>query len=230
MVAMTDPRMVLAARNNADWCDIVCHMHGIRTRFDDDLWTSNRRSPPMYPDAVTLQPLAAPDRLLDRIDTSAGCSVKDSFASLDLARARMRVLFEADWLYRPATLPSRAGRLSWRAVRTAEQLRIWATAHGGGDVFKPALLADPNVTVLVANGADDAPTCGAIANRSTGAVGVSNVFTTIPHEQTWPGLVDAISSHYPRLPVVGYEHGESRTAALAAGFVPVGELRVWLRE
>lgn len=181
----------------------------------------------MYPDAVTLQPVALPERLVDRIDPSGGCSVKDSFASLDLSAAGMRVLFEADWLYRPATSPTtQPRRLAWNVVRTAEQLRSWAAAHGGGDVFRPALLADPNVTVLVTGG----PTGGAIANLSTGAVGVSNVFTTVEPERAWRELVEVVSLHHPGLPIVGYEHGESRTAALAAGFLPVGRLLVWLRD
>jgi hypothetical protein len=215
---------VLAARNNADWCDVVCRTHAIPTRFDGDAWSSDRRSPPMYPDAVTLRDAVAPDRLLDRIDASAGCSVKDSFASLDLSAAGMDVLFEADWLHRPATEPTLTGRLTWHVVRTAEQLQSWAAAHGGGDVFRPALLAEPGVTVLLAAGA----TGGAIANRSTAAVGLSNVF--VDSGDAWPELVDAVSAHYPGLPIVGYEHGESRTAALAAGFLPVGRLRVWLRD
>lgn len=227
---MTDPRVVLAAGNNADWCDIVCRTHGIPTRFDHDMWTSARRSPPMYPDAVTLRPITAPDRLLDRIDTATGCSVKDSFASIDLSSAGMQVLFEADWLYRPATSPHPTGRLTWSVVQTAGQLQAWAAGHGGGGVFRPALLAEPGVTILLASTAEDALACGAIANRSAGAVGVSNVFTTIPLEEAWPELVATVTSHYPGLPIVGYEQGESLAAASAAGFLPVGRLRVWLRE
>jgi hypothetical protein len=221
---------MLAARNNADWCDIVCRTHGIPTRFDDDAWTSTRRSPPMYPDAVTLQPSTTPDHLLDRVDTSTGCSVKDSFASLDLSSARMHVLFEADWLYHPAPSPRHTGRLTWRVVRTADQLRTWAASHGGGGVFRPALLAEPGVTVLLASTVDNALACGAIANRSAETVGVSNVFTTIPPEHAWPELTATVASHHPGLPIVGYEHGDSLAAASAAGFLRVGGLRVWLRE
>jgi len=75
----------MAAANNAEWCDLICRTHGAQTRFDENAWTSRTRTPPGYPDAVTLVPdLAVPD-LLTRVDTSVGCSIKDSFTSLDLA-------------------------------------------------------------------------------------------------------------------------------------------------
>jgi hypothetical protein len=226
---MTDRRAMLAARNNADWCDVVCRTHGIPTSFDDDMWTSLRRSPPMYPDAVALRETVTPSRLLDLIDTSAGCSVKDSFASLDLSPVGMRVLFEADWLYHQPD-PPLTGRkhFTWNVVRTAEQLQQWAAAHGGGDVFRPGLLTEPDVAIMLARDTDGALACGAIANRSASAVGVSNVFTATEPDHAWPELVSAVSVQFPDLPIVGYERGESRTAALAAGFQPVGRLRVWL--
>src|SRR5690349_13349736 len=87
-----------AALNNAQWCDLICRSHGARTRFDDVAWTSSTRTPPYYPDAVTLIPdLSVPD-LLARIDSSAGCSIKDSFASLNLTEHGFRLLFEAQWI------------------------------------------------------------------------------------------------------------------------------------
>jgi hypothetical protein len=46
----------MAAANNAEWCDLVCGTHGAQTRFDEDAWTSRTRTPPGYPDAVTLVP------------------------------------------------------------------------------------------------------------------------------------------------------------------------------
>src|SRR3954462_805415 len=97
-----------AARNNAEWCDLVCRTHGIETAFSDRAWVALRRSPRSYPDAVTLSPLPSVGDVLSRIDTSAGCSVKDSFATLDLAEDGFRVLFEAEWIHRPAAAPAPA--------------------------------------------------------------------------------------------------------------------------
>jgi hypothetical protein len=46
------------------------------------------RTPPYYPDAVTLLPDVSIEQVLSGIDTSEGCSVKDSFASGQLGRNR----------------------------------------------------------------------------------------------------------------------------------------------
>jgi hypothetical protein len=85
-----------AAANNAQWCDLVARSHGLPARCDDDAWTCGRRTPRFYPDAVTLVPDADAASVLARIDTSAGCSVKDSFGTLDLERRGFRALFEAE--------------------------------------------------------------------------------------------------------------------------------------
>ena len=90
-----DPRIEAAVIDNARWCDLVCATHGIAGRFDEDAWVSARRTPPMYPDAVTLRDDGAVASLLARVDRTAGCSIKDSFATLDLTGAGFRVLFDA---------------------------------------------------------------------------------------------------------------------------------------
>jgi hypothetical protein len=87
-----------AARNNAELCELVCGAGW----FADGAWTSPVRTPPLYPDAVTLRPGVDPRALLDRVDASPGCSVKDSFADLDLAPFGFTVLFDAEWIVRPA--------------------------------------------------------------------------------------------------------------------------------
>jgi hypothetical protein len=82
-----DIRLKAAVLDNARWCHLVCASQGIVGRFDDDAWVSARRTPPMYPDAVTLTDDVASEALLARIDRTAGCSVKDSFSTLDLSAA-----------------------------------------------------------------------------------------------------------------------------------------------
>jgi hypothetical protein len=72
--------VAVAARNNAEWCDVVTRSHGARGRFDDDAWACPVRTPPHYPDAVILVPDVDEPSLLARVDVSSpGCSVKDSF-------------------------------------------------------------------------------------------------------------------------------------------------------
>ena len=63
-----------AARNNAEWCATVCRAHGVEGRFDPAHWVSATRTPPRYPDAITLTPDAPVTALLGSIDRSSGCS------------------------------------------------------------------------------------------------------------------------------------------------------------
>jgi hypothetical protein len=226
-----DPRAVLAARNNAEWCDLVCRTHGVDTEFSADAWTARRRSPPLYPDAVTLRGHVPAGDLLHRIDRSAGCSIKDSFASVDLSADGFRPLFLAEWIFRPPIGDGRSKRrLDWSTVRTSEQLRVWAAAHGGGAVFRPALLDNPAVTILMARAGDDL-VAGVIGNRSASVVGLSNLFTGAADEtEIWVEAGDAVSATFPGLPLVGYEHGASLRAARSVGFESVGPLRVWVND
>ena len=213
-----------AARNNAEWCDLVCRTHGIETAFTPHVWVALHRSPPFYPDAVTLSPLASVDEVLSRIDTSAGCSVKDSFATLDLTKHGFRVLFEAEWIHRPAAAPSRAPM--WTLLRKASDLQAWEA----GDVLLPALLDNTDVAVM-AYYRGDTVVSGAIANRTGRIIGLSNVFTTTADiDGTWAGAVNAVAVHFPGLQVVGYEHGDALAAARRAGFAGTGPLRVWTKD
>src|SRR4029450_9057976 len=65
-----------AARNNAEWSDSFCRTHGINGRFDSDAWTSAIRTPPLYPDAVTLVAGASAEAGLLRVGSSVGCAVE----------------------------------------------------------------------------------------------------------------------------------------------------------
>ncbi len=107
MTSLSTPAVAAAAaRNNADWCAAVCRSHGIQGAFGAAAWTSADRTPRYYPDAITLHPGATPADLLPRIDTaSVGCSVKDSFATLDLTPDGFTELFGAQWIHRPAGAP-----------------------------------------------------------------------------------------------------------------------------
>ncbi|MFI5590838.1 hypothetical protein ACIA5G_37725 [Amycolatopsis sp. NPDC051758] len=81
-----------AVAENAAWCALVAG----GGRFGPRAWTSPRRTPQYYPDAVTLDPRATVSDVLPFVDGSAGCSVKDSFATLELPG--FSVLFEATWI------------------------------------------------------------------------------------------------------------------------------------
>lgn len=211
---------MVAAANNAAWCDAVCRTHGLTGRLDAGAWSVSRRSPPAYPDAVTLRPDVTAGEVLTRIDVGSGASVKDSFATVDLTRYGFQVLIEAEWIHRaPGGVPEGPELVP---VTTASALAAWADAHGGGPVFRPALLADPAVTVLARHDPAGAVTGGAVVSRGGGALGVSNLFGTDPMA-LWHG----VCARFPDEPLVGWEAGADLVAAGRAGFHPVGPLRVW---
>ncbi|MER0241283.1 hypothetical protein AAHZ94_04440 [Streptomyces sp. HSW2009] len=232
----TSPVLAAAARNNADWCAAVCHSHGVPSRFGDAAWSSARRTPPYYPDAVTLHPGAVPADVLAAVDTATpDCSIKDSFATLDLAPEGFVELFTAQWIHRPADVAAGTTAPPLRAepVTTAAELRTWQSAwHGdesGPEVFRPALLDHPSVRVLgLYRGAG---LCGgAVLNLGAGVVGLSNLFAVDPEDAgaVWAATIAAAARHFPGRPLVGYEHGDALVPALASGFDVLGQLRVWL--
>ncbi|MGC4816450.1 hypothetical protein [Micromonospora sp. DT63] len=220
---MTTDVREAAAHDNARWCDAVCASHGLAGRFDADAWSVPRRSPQWYPDAVTLRPGVDPEALLARIDVGPGASVKDSFADLDLSAYGFRVLFDAQWIHRPPTGTPTGTPLT--PVTTGQGLAAWASAHGGGELFRPALLADRRIRVLARHDERGAVVGGAVVSGDDPA-GVSNVFS---HGDDPDEIWHAIVATLPGVPLVGYETIPDLAPARRAGFLPVGPLRVWLR-
>jgi hypothetical protein len=227
-----------AARNNAEWCDAVCRAHGLPGEFGDGAWSSARRTPPLYPDAVTLTADVSARDVVSRIDLAApGCSVKDSFALLDLEPWGFEVLFEAQWIHRPAGMaPSGTpSSVHWEPVKDADGLPAWEKAWSGGDepagLFRPELLSGAGTTFLAGH-MDGRIVAGAVASPGDSVLGISNLFATdeMPggEESAWACCLTQAARFWPDLPVVGYESGESLDAAVGQGFTPVGPLRVWL--
>ncbi|MFJ9430197.1 hypothetical protein ACIRQY_11075 [Streptomyces sp. NPDC101490] len=222
-----------AIHNNAEWCQAMCAAHGISGTFGPRAWTSPRRTPLYYPDAVTLTQDATAGDVLAGIDrTAPGASVKDSHARLDLTAEGFRLLFEADWIHRPAGLPLPPADGDWRSVTTARELADWALAWSGGDpeeaaLFRPGLLDHPATTLVVGHGPDGRLLGGAVLSASTAVTGVSNLFTADGTDpaRVWAGCL-ALTD--PAKPVAGYESGDDLPPALAAGFERTGPLRVWL--
>ncbi|MGN5632512.1 hypothetical protein [Streptomyces sp. AC154] len=208
--------------------------HGLASTFGAQAWTAPARTPLYYPDAVTLVPGTELSAVATGIDTTMpGASVEDSFADLDLVDAGFQVLFEGQWIHRPASAPATASDLGWEVAGTRDKLRAWAHAwddgDGNADLFRPELLDDPATFVLAGRSPDGEVVAGAVASRSDQVVGVSNVFALKGGpDAAWPGVLDAVHSLFPAAPVVGYEHGDDLAAALRHGFEPVGPLRIWL--
>jgi hypothetical protein len=224
-----------AALNNAEWCDTVVRSHGGITHFGGDAWTSQHRTPVYYPDAVTLAPGLVARELLSCIDTSVGCSVKDSFTALDLTPYGFGVRFEADWIVRlgPPPPPTSGGPEWMRVVLSGELAKwedAWRAEGGPKGTFRPELLERASVAVLAAYHSD-AVVAGAIFNCGAMVVGISNVFVGPGADlDPWPRCLAIAGELFPDTPVVGYEPGESLLQAEHNGFQTAGSLRVWTNE
>jgi len=221
-----------AALNNAEWCDAFCRSHGVVGRFDETAWSSAERTPPYYPDAVTLASGCSVEGLVSRVDAGSGCSIKDSFADLALSAYGFEVLFAAEWLCRDGGRPG-DGPGGWSAVVDVAGVERWEAAWGEPPVprpfFRGELLGDARIRMLVRSDGGRVR-AGAIANRSRSVIGLSNVFDVEGDvESAWSGAADAARAEWGDLPVVGYEAGESLAAAHRAGFETIGILAVWVR-
>ena len=224
-----------AATNNAEWCDAVCRSHHLESVLDDVAWTCSANPPPDFPNAVTLVPHLSIAGVLSRIQPATDCAIKDSFASLDLRDRGFRVLFDAQWIARPAAAssPSAPSRPPWNVVRDPDGLRAWGRAWrrraGPEDLFRPELLDDPAVTFVAAR-TNGHVTAGAVLSRSSTVLGISNLFINAGDLSTgWAGCIAACETLYPGASLVGYESGPMLAAAEAQGFEAVGPLRVWFR-
>lgn len=237
--------LAAAAANNAAWCDAVCRTHGLAPTTAADAWTSTARTPPLYPDAVTLAPNPSIPDLLARVDASAGCSIKDSFASLDLGPFGFQVLFAATWIARaPGAEPSGSAERGWTVVDDTEAFARWEQAWRRDDdpsgVLHADLLDDPSIAVLalVADAGDEV-LAGAILNEAAGVVGISNLFVSVDTDteagstasatSAWAGCLAFAERRFPRATLVGYESGPMLDVARAQGFHPLGPLRVWIQ-
>ena len=219
-----DARVPWAVRNNASWCDLVCRSHGIKTSFGPDLWVTAERAPNLYPDAVTLRERLHEEDVLSAIAPGPGASVKDSYATLDLARHGFDELFEARWI----TFDPSPAHSDWTVVQTAAELAEWTAAADQGNTLTPELLQNAKVRFLAAHD-QHGITAGAVANLTGPVVGVSNVFATrIGEDEAWAAIPAAVNAVFPAAVLVGYEHGIGLRAAIAAGFSDLGPLRVWL--
>ncbi|MFM6851394.1 MAG: hypothetical protein ACKOVB_20070 [Terrabacter sp.] len=234
---MTD-RIVLAARNNARWCDAVARSHGVATTTDAGAWTAASRTPPYYPDAVTLSPTVGEYDVLVRVDDSDGCSVKDSWSSLDLSSEDFARLVVGEWVWLDPSVPLAVpGGPSWRRVRTPEAMaawvRAWASDPEAEAILRPSLLDVVGVHVLAGH-ASDAPdsavVAGAIVNVTGEVAGLGNVFAHDgDDERAWAAAAAAARAVTEGIPLVGWEAGAGVDAAVAAGCERLGPLSVWLK-
>jgi hypothetical protein len=223
-----DP-LQLAVRENATWCDLVCRSHRLRPDADARVWSSDRRTPTLYPDAVTLEPTVSEFDVLGRIHDAPGASVKDSFAALDLGPDGYRVLFDATWFARPPGPAVAGAGDAFERITDKFTFGAWRHAWGGPDgVLLAGLLRTSTVTILGARTPDERYDRGGILHRTsiggTQVVGLSNTFGAVGD------VARAAIDRAPDAWIVGYDDAEVVAALAADGFAPCGPLRVWVRD
>ncbi|WP_369056384.1 hypothetical protein [Kineococcus terrestris] len=230
--AALDPRLRTAVDAGVGWYEDLCALHGVGSVISEGVWSAAGAPPPLHSDAVVVEPGVTAERLEQRLAGREHAGVKDSFATLDLTGAGMRLLFSATWVHRrPAAAADRAagpGRGPWTRVRTREELAEWTALHDTGAVLLPALLRRGHFAVL-ARRVDGRTVAGAVARLGSGAVDVSNTYAVEGHRLDWAELAGAVAALFPARPLVGYQRGADLADAVAGGFDAVGDLRVWVR-
>jgi len=231
--------VALCVANSLGWYEAVFRTHGLSGTLTDGLWACRGKVPPYYSNALTVAPGWSEARakvLLDlAADLGRSFSVKDSFAAMDLGAGNLRELFSAEWmLLDPSTAPpeTEPGAAEWRRVTGALELERWEAAwrENGSPtdsrVFLPALIAGTDVALFAAS-RDGHIVGGCAANRTPGAVGLSNVFAEAAEtESVAAGAIAETVRFAPGMPVVGYERGEDLARFVRLGFSPVGPLRI----
>ena len=219
----------LAALDNAGLCAAMWRAHGLGVELGDGFLACSGPPPRFYPNVVTIEPATSPQAVMrDIAERTAGASapftVKDSFRALALEGLGFGVLFEAQWIHRPAGLAAGPTRLDWRAVSGVAELGQWEGAWSGGAdppaFFTPAFLATPSVTML-AGRAEGEIVAGCVITVGADVLGLSNVFGEAAE------AINAAATAFPHRDLVGYERGEALADALDAGFKVAGDLVVW---
>jgi hypothetical protein len=237
-------RLAAAIENNVDWCERVCKVNGLSPQRTATAWTSAVRTPKLYPDAISLSVDTTADEILEVIDLSEGCSVKDSFATLDLHPYGFSILLEDSWFYFSAAnlgdgnvdpLPAQGGVKSepiWETVTTPANLAEWVTAwqqSNDSDALHPNLLNDPTLDLIWARSSNQV-LAGAIVNRSENANGLSNYFSlSLNDVQIWRSCVTHVCANTPGLAVVGYVTESNLSLMKEAKFAALGPLRIWIK-
>ena len=220
-----------AVSNNVDWCALVAERGGVPDRAAGG-WRVTGRAAPLFPDAVTLRPGVSVDAVASVLVDRPVCSVKDSFAEVDLEPHGFRLLFTGRWIGRvpePVSQEPVSQEPGWSRVTEPVELARWCTAAELPQVLALRMLRQPSVRVLAAHH-DGLLVAGAILTLTGAVVGLSNVVQVRgAAPPVWDQLGSVVAAHVPGLPVVGYEHGADLERALAAGFADLGPVRVWLR-
>jgi hypothetical protein len=245
---MAASRVGLAALNNALWYEALFRAHGVPGEMLGSVWLSRHVAPPFHSNLVVVSEQASESELLAHVHDlvkeplSPHWTVKDSFCNLNLAALDFSVMFEASWIGLESVEPAAGNALPdmrWTRVSSAAEAAEWEAAwrdhsnnhdaRPGQPQFPAALFVNPALAFFAGRRGRKV-IAGGIAHRTAAVVGLSNVFVRAGDPVgAWAGLLRCTNDAFPGLPVVGYERGDELENAVAAGFEPIGPLRVWQR-
>ncbi|TCP29994.1 hypothetical protein EV207_10788 [Scopulibacillus darangshiensis] len=209
------------------WCQIVSTLHGCHPRMDHQFWGLDQKAPTFYPDVVTKTENVSYEEYLNFTNHRPVEFIKDSFSSLQLPEGEYSVLFNAHWIYHAPVKSGSQKAVKYRPVSSTEDLRLWTTTHGSGDVFTSGILSHPDVTFYANKG--DHIESGFIVNVHENTVGVFNVFSTKISSSLWTDIIQSVSQNHECLHIVGYEQDKDYENAIRAGWENIGDLRVWMK-
>jgi hypothetical protein len=218
-----------AIRNNVNWCEKVSELHGGSHLIKGNVWGLTTKAPKFYPDLITTDQSVTTQEAVEFIGNREILSIKDSFSNIDMSLFGFKILFEAEWICHEAVSVPLSDSTDWRPIQTEEEVVNWTTACGLEDIITADLIRDPEVVIFGEGGLNDKR--GFIVNQGAKTIGVSNVFSKNPsNHEHWSEIPQIVSTKFPRLPLVGYEHGEDLKAALKFGWKSMGPLRVWIKD
>lgn len=192
------------------------------------VWLVAGRPPPLFPDAVTLRRGVSARQVAELISGREVCSVKDSYADVDLGPYGFSELLTGQWIGR-TDVASAADQTGWSQLTEPDELECWSAAAEMPDGVPVGLLQYSSVRIL-ASYQRGRLVAGVIATGNDTVVGISNIFQIGGDGQrVWHEVASAVTRVFPGQPIVGYEHGPDLDAAIAAGFSQLGPVRVWLR-
>lgn len=234
-----DELVIKAARNNAEWCDIVCRTHKIPGEFLENVWINQKEVPAFYPNAVIIKPLSH-KTLNDIIQTLKKIpletyAIKDSFNELPIDKMECKILFEADWItHFQGELTHSNTTGNWTIIKDAQELKNWEYTWNNNQppdkrIFLPSILSEKGVFFLAKYNSNQI-VAGGIVNIAHDIVGLSNVFTQeLLTNKVWYEISIFIKEKISTLPVVGYERDKALVLAHEAGYKTIGKLKVLLK-
>jgi hypothetical protein len=224
-----DSLLQSAIKNNVIWCKKVSELHGGTHLTKGNVWGLTTKAPRFYPDVMTTNEAVTTQEVVEFIGNREILSIKDSFSNIDMSLLGYKILFVAEWICHEAVSVPISDLTAWRSIQTEEDVVNWTTACGLGGIITAELLSDPEVVILGKGHLNEEK--GFIVNQGAKAIGVSNVFSKNPNNhQHWSEIPQIVSTRFPRLPLVGYEHGEDLKASLRFGWKSMGPLRVWIKD